>query len=288
VQQGVADSWTAANPRIRFTGWGSCAPGDRGIRVVADEFEEGPHVSVIGKGIDGRPSGMTIVFDLQGQADADPTFKSLSTACFASEDARRTCIQSVAIHEFGHALGLRHEQDRSDVASPCDRDQDYSPGEGIVFGAYDPDSIMNYCKANRLLANTLSALDVAGIGALYPADAGAPAGTPDLGRPQVLAISTGGAAGIVDGQEAMLMVEYFDIADPTVLPNTATTPLTIADGASRQTFFAAPWTRVGDRIYQATARWTPGPGPERDVDFLWDGTYTGAVTVEPAADAGRP
>jgi hypothetical protein len=48
----------------------------------------------------------------------------------------------VAAHEFGHFLGFRHEQDRSD--STCHVSQDFS-GTGILLTDYDPNSLMNYC-----------------------------------------------------------------------------------------------------------------------------------------------
>ncbi len=71
-----------------------------------------------------------------------------------------------AVHEFGHALGLAHEHERTDAPN-CNDQQRQSQTSNLVYvGKYDPSSIMNYCKSNNI--NSLSAGDVGGLNFLYP------------------------------------------------------------------------------------------------------------------------
>lgn len=67
----------------------------------------------------------------------------------------------IAVHEVGHTLGFRHEQDRAD--SSCHVSQDFS-GTGIALTGFDANSVMNYCNRQ---ATALTALDRAGFERAY-------------------------------------------------------------------------------------------------------------------------
>jgi len=78
-----------------------------------------------------------------------------------------TRTRATAIHEFGHAIGLMHEHERTDVTD-CDRgDGSIVSGQPYVYVTdYDANSIMNYCHSESI--TTLSDKDVAGVNYLYP------------------------------------------------------------------------------------------------------------------------
>lgn len=92
--------------------------------------------------------------------------------CAANHLDRRTCIKVVSIHEFGHSLGFAHEHNRPDTPSSCTQPASGSMGKPMP-GAWDGESIMNYCST----ATSLSSGDVRGAIQLY----GAPGRTDVVG-----------------------------------------------------------------------------------------------------------
>lgn len=151
MRKSVEGSWERYSA-VNFTGWGECRSSSQGIRIkVADEH---PHVEKFGSHLDGLANGIVLNTTFVDAVEMRP--------CALK---RVICIQSLAIHEFGHALGFYHEQDRED--SSCN-DSPVVHKAGIELGAYDPASIMNYCRDVYNGDHTLSSGDIAAVVEIYP------------------------------------------------------------------------------------------------------------------------
>ncbi|PTT88404.1 ATPase [Pelomonas sp. HMWF004] len=150
VKDAVKKTWSSVSA-LKFTGWTKCATVNKGIRIQI--AEEGPHVKNLGRLIDGKPKGMVLNF----------TFANWSQSCQAK---REFCIRAIAVHEFGHAVGFTHEQNRADAPGECKMlAQGTSPD--TMLTPYDPTSAMNYCNKDWNNNGILSALDAAAAIELY-------------------------------------------------------------------------------------------------------------------------
>jgi hypothetical protein len=159
-RQWVRDAVTGSlqqKSRLKFSGWGQCVTGAAGIHVGKTLKPTDASSSLVGRSISKVTDGLRLNFE-------DGRCKLPNGTTFPLE----ACVKFDAVHEFGHALGFDHEQDRPDgqvLGVPlCPF---LTPGNeaDTMVGTYDILSIMSYCKPTA--DPFLSDLDLIGLHFFY-------------------------------------------------------------------------------------------------------------------------
>ena len=132
VRDRVMQTWDAASA-VSFTGWGNCNTGTTsGIRILIQDA--GPRTLGLGRNLNNVTNGMLLNF----------TFSNWGSSCATQQRDAQEAALSNAIHEFGHALGIAHEQNRPTRTDPC-TDAPQGINGDVIIGPFDNSSIMNYC-----------------------------------------------------------------------------------------------------------------------------------------------
>ncbi len=152
VQDAVKNSWSAY-AQVDFTGWGPCQGNTNGIRIlIKDDANDGPHVKKLGNGLAGMKNGMLLNMDYNNWGKG-----------WKDKVGVENSIKMIAVHEFGHALGIAHEHNRSDCG--CWKEPQGTTGNWNVTPC-DAQSVMNYCQGDENFGY-LSYHDIDGIQRVY-------------------------------------------------------------------------------------------------------------------------
>jgi hypothetical protein len=154
VHDAIIRTWQKLSA-LQFLGWERCGPQTLGIRITIDDV--GPYATFLGKFLSGVKSGMVLNF----------AFQNWGQSCAASEAQRKSCIESIAVHEFGHAIGFAHEQNRPDTKGECANLRQGTNGDTIDITPWDPHSVMNYCNPVYNNNGVLSEFDIKAVQYIY-------------------------------------------------------------------------------------------------------------------------
>ena len=162
VQRTIQNGWNRVSA-VNFVGWGKCGKyhwkKNNGIRIKIEDA--GPKVYAFGKLINKKSVGMRLNFTYKKWPNVG---KGETSWCAKNKTNRTHCMRRNALHEFGHALGFKHEQDAPHNKFDHCGDQKTGSKGNKTYGWYDKNSVMNYCADTTY---GLSLVDIYGVRQMY-------------------------------------------------------------------------------------------------------------------------